>query len=138
MFKCEWCNFTTDHTNAIARHISVHEKHRFSDLESIERYKIKMIYKVTDEFINELITRYKSGIAKYVILKETNIYIVRYLENWIMCSQIFKWCPKGCGKSVIGNRKGTKNNPWRTIYQCQRCDNIYTKKQLINFGNHPW
>lgn len=39
-----------------------------------------------------------------------------------------KWCPNGCGKSVVFYPQG--NTP-RKHYKCERCEEWFDKKQLL-------
>lgn len=80
MIKCEWCDFTTDYQNGFSNHLKRIEKNKFISLEALERYRIKRLFSVSDAFIDELIERYKNGISKHLILKQTNIDITILLD----------------------------------------------------------
>ena len=48
-----------------------------------------------------------------------------------MTTRMYHWCPNGCGKSAVVNKR--YKDPVRFDYKCNRCENIYTRKEIEEF-----
>lgn len=59
-----------------------------------------------------------------------NQYTIAFLESEFngARSRYRKWCPSGCGKSVVYYPKGSTN---RKDYKCERCTTWYYKREVL-------
>lgn len=78
--KCDWCGHVFSDARSFSTHLSKMEKHNFSSLEKMERYKITKIFNVSDTSIDNLIEKYKNGAGISVLRNQTGIDVTKLLD----------------------------------------------------------
>ena len=42
----------------------------------------------------------------------------------------FKWCPKGCGKTIYYEKFEQINNRRYSVFKCSKCSKTFNRKEL--------